>query len=227
MTGLPVPTGLNSQRGFGSSVERRRKSRLRSPVFHGSSPCKRHRISSLRLVRLPPSRPPHQERGPRRRPSIERQTTAPLRTGHEHIRSVFPLQWPTCRGLDRAHICVRNPYVNPLVRPVERRQIQTVPQKADVVRQVALRQPLPAGPPATAASDPVRRGGTSSTSGPFLLGCPTIVAPFLRRRLLAAVLSIFMTGPESTSPSLRVLRVLEVAHTADWTITRNNSCVQT
>ena len=52
------------------------------------------------------------------------------------------------------------------------------------MRQVALGQPRPQ----------VRRqqqqlircvAGTSSTSGLFLLGCPTIVAPFLRRRLLA------------------------------------------
>ena len=42
------------------------------------------------------------------RPSTERQTTAPLRTGHEHIRSVFPRRWPTCRELNRAYICVRN-----------------------------------------------------------------------------------------------------------------------
>ena len=58
VTGLPVPRGLNSQRAFGSSAEHRRKSRPRSAGFHGSWPCKRHRISSLRLVRLPPSRPP-------------------------------------------------------------------------------------------------------------------------------------------------------------------------
>ena len=105
--GLPVPRGLNSQRAFGSSAEHRRKSRPRSAVFHGSSPCKRHRISSLHDPATA-EQAPHQERGPRRRPSIERQTTAPLRTGHEHIRSVFPRRWPTCRELNRAYICVRN-----------------------------------------------------------------------------------------------------------------------
>ena len=55
--GLPVPRGLNSQRAFGSSAEHRRKSRPRSAVFHGSSPCKRHRISSLRLITETAKRP--------------------------------------------------------------------------------------------------------------------------------------------------------------------------
>ena len=72
----------------------------------------------------------------------------------------------------------------PRIRRVERRQIHTVHQVADVVRPSGPPATTPAGPPATAASDPVRRDGTSSTSGPFLLGSPTIVAPFLRRRLL-------------------------------------------
>ena len=56
--GLPVPRGLNSQRRFGPAVERCRKSRPRSAGFHGSSPCKCQRLSTLRWGRLPPSRPP-------------------------------------------------------------------------------------------------------------------------------------------------------------------------
>ena len=56
--GLPVPKGLNSRRQFGPAVERRRKSRPRSTGFHGSSPCKCQRLSTLRSSWLPPSRPP-------------------------------------------------------------------------------------------------------------------------------------------------------------------------
>ena len=62
--GLPVPRGLNSQRGSGPAVERRRRSRPRSTGFHGSSPRKCQRLSTLRWVRLPPSRPPHPRAGP-------------------------------------------------------------------------------------------------------------------------------------------------------------------
>ena len=50
--------GLNSQRGFGPAVKRRRKSRPRSTSVHGSSPCKCQRLSTLRWDRLPSSRPP-------------------------------------------------------------------------------------------------------------------------------------------------------------------------
>ena len=50
--------GLNSQRGFGPAVKRRRKSRPRSTSVHGSSPCKCQRFSTLRWDRLPSSRPP-------------------------------------------------------------------------------------------------------------------------------------------------------------------------
>ena len=56
--GLPVPKGLNSRQQFGPAVERRRKSRPRSTGFHGSSPCKCQRLSTLRSSWLPPSRPP-------------------------------------------------------------------------------------------------------------------------------------------------------------------------
>ena len=87
--GLPVPRGLNSQRGFSPAVELRRKSRPRSTSLLGPSLCKFQRLSTLRCGRLPPQAPT-KERGPRRRPSPERQTTSPLSTGHEHIRSLFP-----------------------------------------------------------------------------------------------------------------------------------------
>ena len=50
--------GLNSQRGFGPAVKRRRKSRPRSTSVHGSLPCKGQRLSTLRWDRLPSSRPP-------------------------------------------------------------------------------------------------------------------------------------------------------------------------
>ena len=56
--GLAVPKGLNSRQQFGPAVERRRKSRPRSTGFHGSSPCKCQRLSTLRSSWLPPSRPP-------------------------------------------------------------------------------------------------------------------------------------------------------------------------
>ena len=58
-----LPEGLNSRRQFGPAVERRQKSRPRSTGFHGSSPCKCQRLSTLRSSWLPPTRPPHQERG--------------------------------------------------------------------------------------------------------------------------------------------------------------------
>ena len=70
--GLPSSKGLNSQRGFGPAVKRRRKSRPRSTSVHGSLPCKGQRLSTLRWDRLPSSRPPTQKRGPCRRPSTER-----------------------------------------------------------------------------------------------------------------------------------------------------------
>ena len=108
--GLPVPRGLNSQRAFGSSAEHRRKSRPRSAVFHGSWPCKRHRISSLRLVRLPPSRPPTKSGARAGGRQLSDRRLHRCVPGHEHIRSVFPRRWPTCRELNRAYICVRNPF---------------------------------------------------------------------------------------------------------------------
>ena len=48
--------------------------RPRSKGLHGLSPRKCQRISTLRWGRLPPSRPPTQERGPRRRRRIQRQS---------------------------------------------------------------------------------------------------------------------------------------------------------
>ena len=105
--GLPVPRGLNSQRGSGPAVERRRRSRPRSTGFHGSSPRKCQRLSTLRWVRLPPSRPPTQERGPRRRRPIQRQShlTACL-PGRSHISTSAPVRPGPIQN--HAHICVTN-----------------------------------------------------------------------------------------------------------------------
>ena len=99
--------GLNSQRGFGPAVEPRRKSRPRSTSLHGSSPCKCQRLSTLRWDRLPPSRPSTKSgaRAGGRRLSDRRlhrwlagtSASAPSSHGAADL------------GLNRAHICVRNP----------------------------------------------------------------------------------------------------------------------
>ena len=99
--------GLNSQRGFGPSVEPRRKSRPRSTSLHGSSPCKYQRLSTLRWDRLPPSRPSTKSgaRAGGRRLSDRRLhrwlagTSASAPSSHGAADLL---------GLNRAHICVRN-----------------------------------------------------------------------------------------------------------------------
>ena len=99
--------GLNSQRGFGPAVERRRKSRPRSTSLHGSSPCKCQRLSTLRWDRLPPSRPSTKSgaRAGGRRLSDRRLhrwlagTSASAPSSHGAADLL---------GLNRAHICVRN-----------------------------------------------------------------------------------------------------------------------
>ena len=75
----------------------------------------------------------------------------------------------------------------PRIPRVEGRQIQTVHQIADVVRQVPRRQPFPYIPVATTATAPARSRERSSTStNPFLDRSSTILpSRFLRRRLLA------------------------------------------
>ena len=100
--------GLNSQRGFGPAVEPRRKSRPRSTSLHGSSPCKCQRLSTLRWDRLPPSRPSTKSgaRAGGRRLSDRRLhrwlagTSASAPSSHGAADLL---------GLNRAHICVRNP----------------------------------------------------------------------------------------------------------------------
>ena len=102
--------GLNSQRGFGPAVEPRRKSRPRSTSLHGSSPCKCQRLSTLRWDRLPPSRPSTKSgaRAGGRRLSDRRLhrwlagTSASAPSSHGAADLL---------GLNRAHICVRNPCV--------------------------------------------------------------------------------------------------------------------
>ena len=104
--------GLNSQRGFGPAVEPRRKSRPRSTSLHGSSPCKCQRLSTLRWDRLPPSRPSTKSgaRAGGRRLSDRRLhrwlagTSASAPSSHGAADLL---------GLNRAHICVRNPQVYP------------------------------------------------------------------------------------------------------------------
>ena len=101
--------GLNSQRGFGPAVEPRRKSRPRSTSLHGSSPCKCQRLSTLRWDRLPPSRPSTKSwaRAGGRRLSDRRLhrwlagTSASAPSSHGAADLL---------GLNRAHICVRNPF---------------------------------------------------------------------------------------------------------------------
>ena len=90
--------GLNSQRGFGPAVAARRKSRSRSTGFHGSSPCKCQRLSTLWWDRLPPSSPP-QEQGPRRRPSTERQPTSQL------VNWLFPRRGRPPGAESCTHLC--------------------------------------------------------------------------------------------------------------------------
>ena len=100
--------GLNSQRGFGPAVEPRRKARPRSTSLHGSSPCKCQRLSTLRWDRLPPSRPSTKSgaRAGGRRLSDRRLhrwlagTSASAPSSHGAADLL---------GLNRAHICVRNP----------------------------------------------------------------------------------------------------------------------
>ena len=100
--------GLHSQRGFGPAVEPRRKSRPRSTSLHGSSPCKCQRLSTLRWDRLPPSRPSTKSgaRAGGRRLSDRRLhrwlagTSASAASSHGAADLL---------GLNRAHICVRNP----------------------------------------------------------------------------------------------------------------------
>ena len=102
--------GLNSQRGFGPAVEPRRKSRPRSTSLHGSSPCKCQRLSTLRWDRLPPSRPSTKSgaRAGGRRLSDRRLhrwlagTSASAPSSHGAADLL---------GLNRAHICVRNPNI--------------------------------------------------------------------------------------------------------------------
>ena len=98
--------GRNSQRGFGTEVEPRRKSRPRSTGFHGSSPCKCQRLSTLRLDRLPPSRPPTKSgaRAGGRRLSDRRlhRWLAGTSTSAASSHGAVDLL-----GLNRAHICVR------------------------------------------------------------------------------------------------------------------------
>ncbi len=105
--GLPVPRGLNSQRRFGPAVERCRKSRPRSTGFHGSSPCKCQRLSTLRWDRLPPSRPSTKSgaRAGGRRLSDRRlhRWLAGTSTSAASSHGAADLL-----GLNRAHICVRN-----------------------------------------------------------------------------------------------------------------------
>ena len=104
--------GLNSQRGFGPAVEPRRKSRPRSTSLHGSSPCKCQRLSTLRWDRLPPSRPSTKSgaRAGGRRLSDRRLhrwlagTSASAPSSHGAADLL---------GLNRAHICVRNPKRKP------------------------------------------------------------------------------------------------------------------
>ena len=79
------------QRAFGSSAASAKRPRSAD----GSSPC-----NAIESTPAAAEQAPHQERGPRRRPSIERQTTAPLRSAASS---------QTCRELNRAYICVRNP----------------------------------------------------------------------------------------------------------------------
>ena len=101
--------GLHSQRGFGPAVEPRRKSRPRSTSLHGSSPCKCHRLSTLRWDRLPPSRPSTKSgaRAGGRRLSDRRLhrwlagTSASAPSSHGAADLL---------GLNRAHICVRNQF---------------------------------------------------------------------------------------------------------------------
>ena len=103
--------GLNSQRGFGPAVEPRRKSRPRSTSLHGSSPCKCQRLSTLRWDRLPPSRPSTKSgaRAGGRRLSDRRLhrwlagTSASAPSSHGSADLL---------GLNRAHICVRNPLLH-------------------------------------------------------------------------------------------------------------------
>ena len=109
--------GLNSQRGFGPAVEPRRKSRPRSTSLHGSSPCKCQRLSTLRWDRLPPSRPSTKSgaRAGGRRLSDRRLhrwlagTSASAPSSHGAADLL---------GLNRAHICVRNPVFFALSPPV-------------------------------------------------------------------------------------------------------------
>ena len=116
--GLPVPRGLNSQRGFGPAVEPRRKSRPRSTSLHGSSPCKCQRLSTLRWDRLPPSRPSTKSgaRAGGRRLSDRRLhrwlagTSASAPSSHGAADLL---------GLNRAHICVRNRFRVPPQATIE------------------------------------------------------------------------------------------------------------
>ena len=127
--------GLKGQRGFGPAVEPRRKSRPRSTSLHGSSPCKCQRLSTLRWDRLPPSRPSTKSwaRAGGRRLSDRRLhrwlagTSASAPSSHGAADLL---------GLNRAHICVRNPETHRCTRQVEgralRRQSQHDPRRLRV-----------------------------------------------------------------------------------------------
>ena len=102
--GLP-DQGLNSQRGFGPAVEPRRKSRPRSTSLHGSSPCKCQHLSTLPVGTGCRRAGPPLKRGPRRRPSTERQTTSPLVSWHERIRTLFPRRGRPAGAESCTHLC--------------------------------------------------------------------------------------------------------------------------
>ena len=107
VNGAAGPAGAEQSARARLQRRSRRKSRPSSAGFLGSSPCKRHRISILRLVRLPPSRPPTKSgarAGGRRLRDRRPHRYVPARANPQRLPTVLP----TRRGLNRAHICVRN-----------------------------------------------------------------------------------------------------------------------
>ena len=158
--------GLNSQRGFGPAVEPRRKSRPRSTSLHGSSPCKCQRLSTLRWDRLPPSRPSTKSgaRAGGRRLSDRRLhrwlagTSASAPSSHGAADLL---------GLNRAHICVRNPESCTPTSP--RLSGTPVPSLASL----SPGWPCSGGtssPPCFACCSPMR-GTTSVSQHVIVLGC--------------------------------------------------------